>query len=522
MLAGLWILVSRLGGKWWAVFAVWAIALNPATIKTYSLAISQGLVACMLVWTIVFVLGERRSMGQIAFGAMLSGALLMTRMNMAPVLPFVILFIFWRYGYRMSILATITGLLPVILFHTLYWPGIIRLWADWFPQKTTPFLDSWRYIDVGSPVWINSLPLSDRWWSFLQGLKTNFLALVGLIGFSPIWLLANQWKTKFYQQAAAFLSVMLLILVLLHGWASLALNSCVYCFEGYLEFFSPIGLALIPVIYRGWRGEEKGWFKWFTSAIMIVGLMSVGYGSYQQTGPTLMNLPVLRVKEGRILSGTAPIWSILEGAFGIESKLSKWILPTLAGLALGSIILLLVWLVYRAKGFQRKVIIGKGLLILTILFVIGLVLSPTVVLAGANFDRDCFGDVIASYENVGVYLANVIPPGHSVYWEGGLSVVPLLYLPDIEIYPAQINDGYSFRTGGNTEELLRYGLWNFESQSRWLSEADFIIVEDVRYGDSIKFWKGVLNPDQFHELDKSPSYLPCRESRLRVFRRIGP
>ena len=37
-----------------------------------------------------------------------------------------------------------------------------------------------------------------------------------------------------------------------------------------------------------------------------------------------------------------------------------------------------------------------------------------------------------------------IPPGSRIYWFGQLSVVPLLYLPGVRIYPAQINGDYSF------------------------------------------------------------------------------
>ncbi len=154
------------------------------------------------------------------------------------------------------------------------------------------------------------------------------------------------------------------------------------------------------------------------------------------------------------------------------------------------------------------------------MLIIGLVLSPTVVLAGSKMERVCYGDVIASYESVGKHLASLIPPGSSVYWEGGLSVVPLLYLPGIRIYPAQINDGYSFRIGGNAEELQRAGLWNSELQTRWLSEADFILVEQDRYSKAINYWTEILKPDRFNELEISPSFLPCRETRLRVFQRI--
>jgi len=49
MLVGIWLLGKRFGGRWWALFAVAALALSPALIQFYSIGVTQGLVACMLV-----------------------------------------------------------------------------------------------------------------------------------------------------------------------------------------------------------------------------------------------------------------------------------------------------------------------------------------------------------------------------------------------------------------------------------------------------------------------------------------
>jgi len=83
---------------------------------------------------------------------------------------------------------------------------------------------------------------------------------------------------------------------------------------------------------------------------------------------------------------------------------------------------------------------------LVIFLLAGTLLTPSVVLGGGYNTYDCGGDVIASYEAAGAHLAQNIPPGSSVYWKGSLSTVPLLYVPGIRIFPAQINDGYSFST----------------------------------------------------------------------------
>jgi len=259
------------------------------------------------------------------------------------------------------------------------------------------------------------------------------------------------------------------------------------------------------------------WVSWYISILMTLLMTSVAYSAHQVIGPVLLTLPFPRLKAGQILSGTAPIGSILENAFGIEYKLASTWLSVLGGLMLSFLIILVVWLRFRTKQTQSRLRGGKSLLTMTILLVTGLLLSPTVILGGASQDRDCGTDVIASYESVGRHLSRFIQPGRSVFWEGGLSVVPLLYLPGIEIFPAQINNGYSHRIGGDEDELARLGLWNDEMRDRWLEGVDFILIEKPRYNEK---WKDFVEAGQFDELPPSPSYLPCEDRPLRIFRRI--
>ncbi|HEY6072115.1 MAG TPA: hypothetical protein VIV15_01700, partial [Anaerolineales bacterium] len=130
---------------------------------------------------------------------------------------------------------------------------------------------------------------------------------------------------------------------------------------------------------------------------------------------------------------------------------------------------------------------------------------------------DCPGmDVIRANEQVGGYLAQHIAPGKMAYWNGGLSVAPLLYAPQVRIYLPQINDGYAFLHGGDTQELLKYGFWNDDLNSRWQAEADYIIVEGWRYAGM----KESLPASAFDEFPRSPTQTSCLEgSGLRLFQR---
>lgn len=89
-LLGLFIVSRRLGTNWLAAGAVWVMAINPAISKMYSMAVSEGLVACILIWIMVLTLGGKRPIWQIVIGSMLAGLLVMIRINMAPLLPLLV------------------------------------------------------------------------------------------------------------------------------------------------------------------------------------------------------------------------------------------------------------------------------------------------------------------------------------------------------------------------------------------------------------------------------------------------
>ena len=94
-LTGIWILINRLKGKWWALFGVLVLSINPAVIGIYVQAISEGIVACLLTWALVFLIGEKRKLWQIALGAFFCSLTTLTRQNMVVLLPFAVVYAFW-------------------------------------------------------------------------------------------------------------------------------------------------------------------------------------------------------------------------------------------------------------------------------------------------------------------------------------------------------------------------------------------------------------------------------------------
>jgi hypothetical protein len=518
MLIGLWILANRLGGRWWAAGAIWAVALNPMFSRIYSNAYSQALVACLFIWILVLIINEKTILWQLFIGSTLTAVLLLTRLNMVLVLPLIIVYIFWQHGRRAGLLTFSAGLLTVIIGHALFWPGIMRLWAAWLPSSLTPFLNTWRGVDTGFSTWNPNPTFDQRWLSFWNSVRFNFIALVGFLGFGLLGFQRKYWKSVFYHRSAVFLSVLLGLLTAAHAWASLGNDYCVYCFQNYLTFFAPAVFLLIIIIFSGWQGGRSTWYVLYASILILLISVGIGYSTSKDLGSAVIEITLPRFKDGQLLAGSITLWGLLENGLGLPYQMTRILIPTLLGLAAGIMILLLAWVINRRKPSNGGGGVNFGLLAIGVFLIAGLILSPTPVLGNGYQDNDCEGDVITAHEEAGQYLVEVIPPGSQVYWQGPESVVPMLYLPGVSIYLPQINNKYSLKLGGNTEEMLRIGLWNDELANKWQQEADFIIVEERKYNSE---WKAFLEAGDFDELPRSPTTTPCRDdARLRVFRRI--
>jgi len=518
MLLGLWLISRRLGGRWWAAAAVWMIALNGAYARTYSLAVPQALIICMLMWILVLVIDEKAHLWQLVLASILAGLMILTRHNMTPVLPLLLIYIFWQFGLRAGVWSTVAGIITVLIGHAVYWPGILQLWAAWIPEKLSPFLDAWRIKNAGSTVWHPNFDTHDQITSLLDGVRFNFVAFVAWVGFGILVFLPKQWKTSFHYKSVAFLTALSAILVAVHAWAALFSDYCAYCFPGYLMYFSPILILLVIFTLQSWKPGPAKMYAVLAAVVTLLISTGAGYGAFQEIGTQLVEFPIPRFKASQMLGGTVPLWGILENGLGIAYKTSLWLVPTLAGLGVGLIVLLLSWVAYRTRWLQGGRFPDRfGLAAISLLVFLGAVLSPTRTLSGLDQKEACQSDVIASIEQVGMQLAKAIPPGKQVYWQGSLSAAPLLYLPKAEIYPPQLNDGYSYHAGGNTQELQRFGLWNEVIRGRWLEEADFIIILEDSYNQD---WKNFFETGGFEELPHTASTYPCEKNMgLRIFRR---
>ncbi len=529
MVAGAWLTARRFSGRWLAAGVVWALALDTATLKLYSLAISEGLVACLLIWVLALTLGEKRRLWQIGLAAFLAGVIIMIRVNLLPLLPLLCLYVFWQHGKKAGLLATAMMALTVGVAHAFFWPNILRLWAYWLPEGLTPFLNTFRPPFDAAPSWDPNMTLMLRLFSLFDAARYHFVVVVGALATWILWPRRTAWKSEAHFRAAVFLSALFVALAAMHAWASLGKNYCVFCFPIYFAFFSGSGLLLTAISLPSWQWRIPRWRQWAAALVILILATGIGYAGRLAVNDALgplwvrdtLNMKVPRIQSLQVLEGRVRLWELLGNKFQTDYETLNTIFSltpaTVFGLLGGAVILL-------AAGWPKGVTAPRagaashGARAVGLFLAVGFACSWGTLLGGGFDTYDCGGDVLASYEAAGARLAEAIPSGARVYWRGGTSPVPLLYLPDVTIYPPQLNWDYSFRLGGDPDALLRYGWWSEPLARQWAAEADIILIEEQFFTEG--WLRDAALSGEFDELAPTPLVAPCRvNSFIRIFQR---
>jgi hypothetical protein len=520
MLIGVWITARRLGGKGWAAVAVWVFALALAQVSVYSEAVSQGLVACLMAWMFVLTLGGDRPLWQLILGSVLSILVVMTRQNMAVVPAFLVLYIFWQYGSRAGWWSLATCAILFTGFHILYWPGILQIWAPWLPPSLTPFLDRFRVSTQFTQTdFVFDASTLSRLQSFVTGVHDHFFIFCGSLSAVILWPKRESWKNSSQFKMAIFLGVTFFVLFLMHTLASLPTDYCVHCFSAYQAFYTTVGFFFILVVFSNGLNTSRSRVFLFVVSLLFFAA-SLGLYYYQRWGNWLLDtIPVPRLN--RILRAaefsTVSLKEVLTYTFNLSPEIQKRLVPAGAGLLLGLSLILLVWAIHRFLLSK----IGTGVFPLTNIILVVCLFAGTalpVALKDVAGEENCSTHFLSYYEEAARTLSRMIPPGSLVYWKGsGRHLAFMLYMDDIKIFPPQIHAGGGYVVG-DSQQLIRLGVFNQELDERWRQSADILIV-----------WNTYMTKE-FREFLKQPGYEPIPfdmgklskcEDELYVFRRTS-
>jgi hypothetical protein len=122
------------------------------------------------------------------------------------------------------------------------------------------------------------------------------------------------------------------------------------------------------------------------------------------------------------------------------------------------------------------------------------------------------------YEEAAHMLDDRIPPGSVVYWRGsGRHLAFMLYLDDVRLFLPQIHAGGGYMAG-ETERLLRLGLYNEELDHQWRDAADVLIIWETYL---TKEFKTFLDQPGYERVPYDMGNLAKCEDVLLVYRKIS-
>jgi hypothetical protein len=492
------------------------MVLNPAEVKIHTMAISEGTVAALLVWIIVLITGEKRPLWQVLLGSALTAPLVLTRENMAFVPLIVFVYIFWQHGWKAGLLSMLCSALLFIGGNAFYFPDNLKFWIVRAPNVPTAALDPWRFqSSVGLGTSIPEPENANAYRMFLYFWLTFRLHFVALVSALTVWLLLPyQFARQISERARAvvFLSVLLLTLFIAHMQVAFFGEFCISCILLYVGYFDFIGLMMLVIAWPLLVKEMSAIRQALIFMVVFLMILGIGFSTYEDLSTEFTKRMIER------LDGTY-IWGAMIHYIAVPQlilfRVAFVLLISALVIALG--VIGLVVLHRRLNGGQlagRK----TGFLVLNSFLILGLILSPTAVLGKGNDFFDCGNtDVFKSYREAGAELSKVIEPGSKVYWEGRLPAI-FLYMPDVQIYPPQLNHVHSYHVGGDAQELLRFSQWNDELARQWLEDADYILFQST---ELVYLTDDTIESGKYEKIMSAPKAEKCRwQSVINVYKRV--
>lgn len=528
-LLGLFLLLRRESNTYLAIIGLWVFALNPILIKTLAMASSQGLAACILIWCFYFFFGKQRKDWQIASGAFLAAILVMTRENLLPVLIYMWVYVFvcYRKSFWMALLAS---LLPLITVHAIFFPNILINWFSWVPFDG---IRAWLFrlfeldqvadhrFGKGDPMVFTRLT------ALMEGIRVNLFIFLG------VWVAFFTFiekKAKKRRFEVISLLILFLLLVLMHAWASIGKNYCIYCFQNYLSFFNALGLLLIAMaIYdNAWRPLKSPF--WIVLTSLFIAVPAIIFSSYKDFYKTaifewlyenIWKYPLPRIKNLQMVGGTTSLKALFINFFGLDIDVAlKVIFPVISLLFLIGLFIclaaVLFWWLQKPLTRHSPIIFWNRALLMILVLV--LLLSPTMLVGNSTFVYQCQNNIFTSLGAAGEKLKEIIPAESSIDWRAPNANILLLNFPDAIIYPPQLNGYYSYIQNPDSDLALKNGRWTPQLSRLWFENSDFLILDS----QSKLLPDDVQLKDYYQEIEEGIPLYDCGKETftIRVFKKL--
>ena len=389
----------------------------------------------------------------------------------------------------------------------------LKFWAMRVPDPVAPQFVSEAAIPGGGGTTIPEPEASNLYRMILYFLLTFRLHFVSLVSAVTVWLLLPlRFKPMSERmRAVIFLSVLLLVLYYAHLDASFFGEFCISCILLYVGFFDFLGLMLLVIAAPILVKEISMLRRIVIFSVISLLILGIGFSTHEDLSSEFAKRMIER------LDGTY-LWGALIHYIDLPQlmlfRVTFVLLVSALVVVLSGIVL---WGIHRRLNGGQAAGGRIGLVALNLFLIVGLLLSPTKILGAGNDFFSCEGsDVFASYRKAGEELSQVIEPGSKVYWEGRLTAI-FLYMPEVEIYPPQLNHVHSYRLGGDADQMLRSSYWNDVLAAQWLQEADYIMVQGA---EKVYLTDEMLESGEYVKVMSAPKAERCRwQAGITVYRR---
>jgi hypothetical protein len=549
-LSGLALAANRLNGKWWSAVVIWIVALNSGWVIAYSQVFSQGMVSFLLAWALFFLVGKQQHTRDLMISTIFFSLAGMVRVNVLPLVFVFILYAFWQKGMKVGFMVLGAGIAPILFFHGLYWPNILKFWAYWIPVELFPiganYQSPWR--EVFLPETISWWKISEWWgdpthlaWEglrvFIDALRANFISWFGVLVSCLFIPWKGEFKHKNDKKLIIFLIISYALMFAVHTYAAIGGKTCQFsCYPLYFLFFNWIGIIGLVASSPYWKREIKlGPYL----VVILLFLMSFVVFEYRlesdfrtERGFIIaeifgVDLEILKKDPVPGVFNENPFWNYLTENFNFDSYrwlrflwlnelLTKglwWIIPIV-------IVVLSKILISIADKKLFPALPKKSFHILFLLFLSALFASNRLFSGPLTF-ATCENNIIDQQEQIGSQLQTIFKPGSSVFWDVKSSV-PLLYVPDVRINLAQLGARFTLIDDPSADKnsLGKFGWWSISQGEEWIENSDYAIVEYHAYQGPWN-WEERLANHEFSLVEETLPLQSClgNPTMLLVFQR---